>query len=834
MFVLDTSPDTFTDTLRDTTETLKDHVQSTKEYRQKQEERYERDDYQKCHQLFKTSRYEDFKNINPMRAEQTCRWVFENDVYNEWQKKASDGLLWISADPGCGKSVLSRSLVDYELQDPGTTVCHFFLKDNEEQNSLATALCAILHQLFANQPVLIRHAVKPFKQNSSSLQTEISELWKILLAAMSDEVARNTYCVFDALDECRDGDRESLINMLSRFHRDAAESRDTDKAWLKFLVTSRPYADIQTNFRNGVPPSFPIIRLRGEQKDDQISEEINHVISIRVSELAEEFGLDPEIKRQLETNLKAQENRTYLWLHLVLEDFKSRCEESLWPDEETIQSLPSSVEDAYGKILRKAKKNSNQIETRTVLCIVLGARHSLTLDEMALALSAEKARVSGAFRSIKLKTTNLEDRLRHWCGLFIFTRHQRIYLIHQTAREFLLHPSSDLTVQPVSGYLGKHCISGGDVQSTMAMICVYITCLHADHNPDFSVLPEDRDFITYSRRWWADHVRAAPAEGVSSIMDKLLTMYDTSSSLWLTWVWEIWHYRPGLSLYSREAEIKRVQDAKTTSIILAAFNGHNVVLERLLDHRKEDINHIGVYVGTAIYFSCRLGYEKTVELLLKQDGIDVNAGEPLAQAAAKGHKKIIELLLQQDDVDVNAGKPLARAAYSGSKEIVEFLLQQDGIDVDAMGLCWDRRRRDSGEETALIFASYQGHHKIVRLLLSYGANVEFVGDEGTALTVALSSGHSKVAHILLSHGASIHGGIDSAIETASVKGHTEIIDLLMAHKQDQVEERCFGSKASRADSSPVGESDLDDSEARYSDCPRRASKRRRLLIDEAS
>ena len=34
----------------------------------------------------------------------------------------------------------------------------FIFKDTDEQDSLSTALCAILHQLFARRPQLIRHA----------------------------------------------------------------------------------------------------------------------------------------------------------------------------------------------------------------------------------------------------------------------------------------------------------------------------------------------------------------------------------------------------------------------------------------------------------------------------------------------------------------------------------------------------------------------------------------------------------------------------------------------------------------------------------------------------
>ncbi|KAG9696721.1 purine and uridine phosphorylase, partial [Aureobasidium melanogenum] len=175
-------------------------------------------------EFFKISTNEQFKNINPDRVDQTCQWALSHPLYRRWRDSATDDLLWISADPGCGKSVLSKSLVDEELRSDvdDSTVCYFFFKDNDEQNSLATGLCALLHQLFQRQPYLLQHAVLAWNKDGSKLQQETDELWRILLAATSDAAARNTTCVLDALDECRDRDRGDLIAKLARFYEDAA------------------------------------------------------------------------------------------------------------------------------------------------------------------------------------------------------------------------------------------------------------------------------------------------------------------------------------------------------------------------------------------------------------------------------------------------------------------------------------------------------------------------------------------------------------------------------------------------------------------------------------
>lgn len=106
------------------------------------------------------------------------------------------------ADPGCGKSVLARSIVDdLDASDPAVTICYFFFKDNDEQNYLATALCSVLHQLFTQRPYLLSHAMLSWKRNGDKIRREVNELWRIFLAATSAN-ENSTIYVFDALDEC--------------------------------------------------------------------------------------------------------------------------------------------------------------------------------------------------------------------------------------------------------------------------------------------------------------------------------------------------------------------------------------------------------------------------------------------------------------------------------------------------------------------------------------------------------------------------------------------------------------------------------------------------------
>ena len=101
-------------------------------------------------------------------------------------------MLWVSADPGCGKSVLIKYLVDSILVTAKSrTICYFFFKDDfEDQRSAVSALCCILHQLFKQKRILLSdYILEQFKVEGAQLTNSFSELWAILLDAANDKNA---------------------------------------------------------------------------------------------------------------------------------------------------------------------------------------------------------------------------------------------------------------------------------------------------------------------------------------------------------------------------------------------------------------------------------------------------------------------------------------------------------------------------------------------------------------------------------------------------------------------------------------------------------------------
>ncbi|KAI2482598.1 Pfs Nucleoside phosphorylase [Pyrenophora tritici-repentis] len=145
------------------------------------------DRQKECLHLFRLTKstedatYEWYKDRVEERVEGTCMWFLQHAHFQEWVKQDSGPLL-VSADPGCGKSVLAKYLVDHIL--PGsTTVCYFFFKD-QDQNTVRQALCALLHQLFSQKPALIKHAMKQYEKDGKGLVNSTKSLWTILEGVM--------------------------------------------------------------------------------------------------------------------------------------------------------------------------------------------------------------------------------------------------------------------------------------------------------------------------------------------------------------------------------------------------------------------------------------------------------------------------------------------------------------------------------------------------------------------------------------------------------------------------------------------------------------------------
>lgn len=319
-----------------------------------------------------------------------------HDHFQDWRDSESSRMLWVSANPGCGKSVLAKYLVDEFKATELRTTCYFFFKDDfEDQKSAIGALGCILHQLFIQREDLFSAEIikrfKTYKKPLANSHYELWELWDILTMAAQEKNAGEIICILDAFDECKDEERQDLSKVLCEFY---GPKNDTKKGVnLKFLVTSRPYDKIRRGFIEALNiPEVPVVHLKGDgdAEVEMITKEINLYITNRVSRIQKNLHLKKNEEQLLLQGLRAVHNQTYLWVYLTLEWIETTICNKINEVEirNIISTLPRTVDEAYDRILALSR---NPKETKKLLHIVVAAQRPLTLAEMDLAMALRQS-----------------------------------------------------------------------------------------------------------------------------------------------------------------------------------------------------------------------------------------------------------------------------------------------------------------------------------------------------------------------------------------------------------------------------------------------------------
>ncbi|KAK8859739.1 ankyrin repeat protein [Apiospora arundinis] len=769
--------------------------------------------------------YIDRKDRNPKRVDGTCEWFTTHDLFRNWQQEAS-AMLWVSADPGCGKSVLAKYLVDEVLASSATrTTCYFFFKDDfDDQRTVESALCCILHQLFTQKPdLLLDKFLDEYREDGDQICSSFGDLWRILTEAADHYKEGEIICILDALDECVEQKRLAA-GLTQLFSQGKGASK------LNFLVTSRPIRDIRRGFQN-LKDSQPTIHLSGDsiEEVDKIAREINLVIDRRIEELGKSQQLSMEEMRFLHQEITAISNRTYLWVHLIFpileqDVFLSRAEMRA-----RIHKLPRTVNEAYDRILRKS---GDPDKARKVLQIIVAADRPLSLTEMAAAL-AFRGETHRCHRDLERDLSSpdgLRIAMRDTCGLFIVIQSSGIYLLHQTAREFLVR-MAPVQRKICSSLEWEHSLDPEDSHHLLSEICIRYLLLSDFEMPKEAENSRGKDdkhqfsFLEYAASNWAHHYRQAHKKPGIDLQSLALRLCDASSSACLNW----------LKIYGeRQLNDSKFSYELPTSLLIASYFGLDQMVNSILRGGRSSFDARGRYSErNALSWASERGHVSIVESLLKKvrryqvffkdmpatptsviNRKDESGRTPLWYAVANGHLSIAGLLLRKgakfaiqdakgsrqnsgrshlDARDQDGLTPLMKAARDGDSCVLELLLD-GGANVNAS---------DTDNRTALSWASSEGQDVVVKTLIDRGADIEAVASSVhrpgfTPLGLASVDGRNTTVKLLLARGANVdakNGFGTTPLQLASNGGYVDIVKLLLDRGADINKEDIDGRTA---------------------------------------
>jgi ankyrin repeat protein len=719
---------------------------------------------------------------SPRAFEGSGQWLLRNAEFQSWKSSDNwedDKLLWLTGNPGCGKSTLSKFVVEHLRETASAAlrpdiIVSFFshevdpkVKERDPSNLLFSTL---LYQVLAQAPSapfeLPKRAESISSQSTNNLQCYLEE------ALAATRRFANVFIIIDGLDEfgsnkikdCLDH-LHRLSNYLYRLRQSSTLSSSRHR--VRVLFSSRPEAVIEKAFRG--------LAFRLEEHTTQ---DIGMYVDAKLRTLKFDLGIcdhASELEQEIRVVVIQKAEGLFLWAYLVFDSllpiFMRTGEKNLHLRKvhEKLSGLPSSLNELYERVLNGIRGSEHRGLAFMTLKWVTFAARPLSLDEMRVALEFDMSQANDnryTYGASPKSKCDIHQRLISSCwGLITTSSSSRLVrFAHASVREFLV-------TRDFWGIMDDSEASSsakGLANDSLARTCLhYLSSIGSQETlsppEDTSSLTGKYPFLTYATLYWAHHVKLADTQGIPQAY--LLDYFE-------------WHATDRLSRWlqlHRGLKEGRTPKLKRTTLlhVASSYGLLNVVKSILHNASSADVfNQMDDFGFTPIHMAARSGNIEVVRLLIDRGldpGVPSDSGyTALMFAAYHGHESVVQIILQHlvDRPYVHyrstawvLTSALILASVAGRKRLVAKLLSAvPSTSYDTAPI-----------HNALAHAVMHGHTEVARVLLQsgIGPNIKDSHYGQSVLSLAVAHGNESTVQVLLDHGA------DPNIEDAN-SGHTPL------------------------------------------------------------
>ncbi|KAJ4302951.1 hypothetical protein N0V90_001842 [Kalmusia sp. IMI 367209] len=592
----------------------------------------------------------------------TCEWLIQHPTFQEWLVGTDPPLLWISGGPGKGKTMLAIYITEVlqPVVDSAQDVLLYYFCSNRDKNrnTAVTIMRGIIHQWLNFHPHLAQHIKNSFEGSETTKYTISSfvSLWRLLLTLIDQRGSCQVVCVLDGLDECEKDSLEQLLDAVGDY---LSKSETESRPGLKLILLSRSQPALLERKLGRYR------RIKLDDSDVEISNDVERYIFAKVAELASEQNLSEEMIPQVRQALLAGAEGTFLWVGFVINELKGRSWRKI---NEILRRVPKGLGGIYRRLLEQVEDKEKLVPI--LQWIVLAAR-PLTVDELTVAAEIKT--------SNKLTPTKvMKDRLVS-CGLLVKIEEDVVNLVHESAKEFF--QSDQVNIEGISMFHMNHNTHWTLMQACLALI-------EGSYNTSGSIGDESlhNSLLSYASLYWPEHFRHAidVIDAPSEFSRPFFRAESPVRDDWWKFYWEQEKYGGAPPSF--------------TLLHLAAYFGNLAWAKMLLDQHASDrfffrrlTSRKDNYGRTPLFWAATRGHRDVVELLLNH-GARVNSKDrsnltALHIAVTGEHKDVVSLLLGRGaHIESRASygdTPLIRAIHTSSKEVIELLLQR-GARVDGL------------------------------------------------------------------------------------------------------------------------------------------------------
>lgn len=356
------------------------------------------------------------------------QWVLATSEYKRFADREASGsnLLWIKGQAGTGKTMLLigiiHELMNQCLSDPNSPqVAYFFFQGTADQlNNGVGALRSLIWMLVLQQPHLRSHlrdiyttsGFKAFENDDA-----FEKLSRILKDMLTDKRLEPVFLVVDAIDECGEksvkGTRNSVIRLLK-----ALLSSPMSTSKVKWLVSCRPLPEIESEMEG----TSLLNRSALDLDQESLEKPINYYIDYKVHQLREKSH-EESLLTTVAGTLRRRAGNTFMWVALVCRELMvSRAR--VWP--EILETVPEDLMQLYHYLFQRIESMKWEGDIKDCIRVLAAA----TVAPQPLTLS-------GIGQLADLPSTEEARLVVKLCGSFVMIRNDHVYLIHQSAQDYL-------------------------------------------------------------------------------------------------------------------------------------------------------------------------------------------------------------------------------------------------------------------------------------------------------------------------------------------------------------------------------------------------------------
>ncbi|KAK0703666.1 hypothetical protein B0T26DRAFT_807175 [Lasiosphaeria miniovina] len=496
----------------------------------------------------------------------TCGWIAERQEFQGWlANKPGSERLWISGQPGCGKSFLAKHIITELIPSPyQEDVIHCFLSDTlPSRGNIQALLRATLHQALRLEPELVVDFLMPTFSEAQRRDVGDQDIWTrdvlvLLWAGAMAQIAkrRALIMVIDGIDEIGPECRETFFSCLEEL---GAKMQDPSRT--RVLLISRNEGQIKEHLDK---QGFKTYLMKPEDTEMDMLSTVNDGLGYLWNHTRyniEDLEGSRDGQDDIGSIIAHRSGGVYLWIILVPEILRrdGKMDESRMA--EKVRGFPQSIEGLYGHTLggMHDRRRDTAAFIRQALTWAVFQQRGLKVAELNTALALAKASLVSPGQTVtpqglaSFLDDNIKAKLNFYCGQLVKFHDGRLTLVHRSLKTYLTTATatSELGVEFFLDQQSSHAVLASVCVMYLTMAYFCDSCHHLEATePSYwetKVRKRIREhgFVRYAALYWFKHVAAAgpkwPGIGGKDSLDRKMLLEDDSTEYAKCWT-EVWWF----------------------------------------------------------------------------------------------------------------------------------------------------------------------------------------------------------------------------------------------------------------------------------------------------